>query len=86
MNITTKFSIGQKPWILATENSKIKPRQVTILEIEARVCGSWDKNTQKEEISIQYFFEIDGCAKSVFESQNLLFETREQLIKSILEE
>ncbi len=85
MNITTKFSIGQKLWILATENSKIKPRQVTIFEIEARVVGSWNNNIQKEETITKYYFELDGCAMSAFESQNLLFETKEQLAKSILE-
>ena len=84
MNITTKYKIGQKLWILTTNKFKFEARQVTITSILAEVSGSWINGNQKEEICVRYYFDLDGAINQVSESQNLLFETKEQLAASIL--
>lgn len=85
MNIATKYNIGQKLWILVSKSFKFQARKVTITSIRAEVTGSWDGGSQKETTCIWYYFDLEGVTTGVTESQNLLFETKEQLAKSIIE-
>ncbi len=84
MNITTKYNIGQKVWTTLIEGSKVKAKQVTIEHITINIAGSWDKGIQKETISVDYYFDIEGSRVCLAEEN--LFSTKENLAKSIIDQ
>lgn len=69
MKIETKYDIGQEVWVMHQ-----KPTKVTIKRISC-YCGRWG-HLLKEEV--MYLADNDCCF-----SEDLLFPTKEELLKSL---
>lgn len=83
MKITTKYGIGQKVWTTIIYGVKVKAKQVTIEDISIDINGSWDEGIQKETISVNYYFNIEGSRICLTEEN--LFSTKEELAKNIID-